>query len=82
MALRFNEPVDRLLARHPLTVVWSSAAHGKHMKSRPPVEGKGAEWNVVLEGDRLERLRRCPGAWRGFLYLGRSPVGEAAARVG
>jgi hypothetical protein len=81
LPLRFSEPLDGLVRRHPLTIVWSSACHGKHMKSRPPVEAKGAALTVKLEGERLERLRRYPGEWKGFLYFGRTPVGEAAARV-
>jgi hypothetical protein len=51
------------------------------MKSRPPVEAEGKALKVRLEGERLERLRRYPGEWKGFLYFGRTPVGEAAARV-
>lgn len=81
LALRFSEPLGCLVRRHPLTIVWSSARHGKHMKSRPPVEAEGRELTVKLEGERLERLRRYPGEWRGFLYLGKTQVGEAAARV-
>ncbi len=81
LALKFSEPLDGLVSRHPLTIVWSSAAHGKHMKSRPPVAAEGRGLTVKLEGDRLERLRRYPGDWKGFLYFGRTPVGEAAARV-
>jgi hypothetical protein len=81
LALRFSEPLGCLVRRHPLTIVWSSARHGKHMKSRPPVEAEGKALTVKLEGERLERLRRYPGEWRGFLYLGKTQVGEAAARV-
>jgi hypothetical protein len=81
LAMRFSEPLEGLVRRHPLTIVWSSARHGKHMKSKPPVEAEGKALTVKLEGERLERLRRYPGEWRGFLYLGRTPVGEAAARV-
>ncbi len=81
LALRFSEPLDGLVARHPLTIVWSSAAHGKHMKSKPPVAASGRGLTVKLEGERLERLRRYPGDWKGFLYFGRTPIGEAAARV-
>ncbi len=81
LALRFSEPLDGLVARHPLTIVWSSAVHGKHMKSRPPVAAQGKGLTVKLEGERLERLRRYPGDWKGFLYFGRTPIGEAAARV-
>jgi hypothetical protein len=81
LALRFSEPLDGLVRRHPLTIVWSSARHGKHMKSKPPVEAVGCSLKVKLEGERLERLRRYPGEWKGFLYFGRTPVGEAAARV-
>jgi hypothetical protein len=81
LPLRFSEPLDGLVRRHPLTIVWSSARHGKHMKSRPPVAAEGRGLTVKLEGERLERLRRYPGDWRGFLYLGRTPVGEAAAKV-
>jgi hypothetical protein len=81
LALRFTAPLDGLVARHPLTIVWSSAAHGKHMKSRPPAAAHGRALTVRLEGERLERLRRYPGDWKGFLYFGRTPVGEAAARV-
>ncbi|MGQ0612623.1 MAG: hypothetical protein ACT4PV_02575 [Planctomycetaceae bacterium] len=82
LPLSFNEPVGRFLARHPLTVVWSSAVHGKHMKSRPPARAREREVTVALEGERLDRLRRHPGDWKGFLYLGRTPVGAAALRVG
>jgi hypothetical protein len=81
LALRFTEPLDGLVARHPLTIVWSSAAHGKHMKSRPPATARGRALTVRLEGERLARLRRYPGEWKGFLYFGRTPIGEAAARV-
>jgi hypothetical protein len=81
LEVRFSEPLDGLVRRHPLTIVWSSARHGKHMKSRPPVEAEGKALRVKLEGERLERLRRYPGEWKGFLYLGRTPVGETAARV-
>jgi hypothetical protein len=81
LEVRFSEPLDGLVRRHPLTIVWSSARHGKHMKSRPPVEAAGKALKVRLEGERLERLRRYPGEWKGFLYLGRTPVGETAARV-
>jgi hypothetical protein len=81
LPLRFSEPLGCLVRRHPLTIVWSSARHGKHMKSRPPVEVRGRALTVRLEGERLERLRRYPGEWRGFLYLGKTQVGEAAARV-
>jgi hypothetical protein len=81
MSLRFTEPVGPLLRRHPLTIVWSSAKHGKHMKSRPPVRADGRAVMVKLDADRLERLRRYPGDWKGFLYLGRTAVGETAARV-
>ncbi|MEM8884343.1 MAG: hypothetical protein AAGD14_09755 [Planctomycetota bacterium] len=80
--VRFNEEVEPLLARHPLTVVWSSARHGKHMKSRPPVETMGRKAVIRLEGERLERLQRYPGEWKGFLYLDGHEVGEAVARVG
>jgi len=80
LPLRFSEPVDGLLRRHPLTIVWS--AHGKHMKSQPPVEVRGAACQVHLDRDRLDRLRRYPGDWNGFLYVGKTPVGKAAARVG
>ena len=52
------------------------------MKSRPPVEAEGRCCTVKLDRDRLERLRRYPGDWKGFLYLGKTPVGETAARVG
>ena len=82
LPLRFNQPVAPLLRRHPLTVVWSSRRYGKHMKSRPPVTADGSRLTIRLDRDRVERLARYPGAWRGFLYLGRTQVGEAAARVG
>lgn len=81
LEMRFSEPLDGLVRRHPLTIVWSSARHGKHMKSKPPAEAAGRALTVRLEGERLERLRRYPGEWRGFLYLGRTHVGEACARV-
>ncbi|HEX5137997.1 MAG TPA: hypothetical protein VFY93_13560 [Planctomycetota bacterium] len=81
LPLRFSEPLGCLVRRHPLTIVWSSACHGKHMKSRPPVDMRGNALTVRLEGERLERLRRYPGEWKGFLYLGKTQVGEAAARV-
>ncbi|MHC4955449.1 MAG: hypothetical protein ACYTGZ_16475 [Planctomycetota bacterium] len=82
LSFRFNHDVQALLARHPLTIVWSSARHGKHMKSQPPVEVAGRRAVVSLEGERLERLRRFPGDWKGFLYLDGTPLGEATARVG
>ena len=82
MPLRFSERVESILRRHPLTIVWSSSGQGKHMKSRPPVAAKGKKCTVKLDADRLERLRRYPGLWKGFLYIGRTLVGEAAARVG
>ena len=80
--LRFNRPVQGLVRRHPLTVVWSSSKHGKHMKSQPPVEVDGRKAVVRLDGERLKRLRKFPGDWKGFLYLDGRPVGEATARVG
>ena len=82
LKFRFNQDIGRVLARHPLTIVWSSARHGKHMKSRPRVEAEGRNAVVRLEGERLERLQRCPGEWKGFLYLDGRPVGNATARVG
>jgi len=82
LKFRFNHDIDRVLKRHPLTIVWSSARHGKHMKSRPPVEASGRNAVVRLDGDRLDRLRQYPGEWKGFLYLDGRPVGEATARVG
>ncbi|MHC4937528.1 MAG: tetratricopeptide repeat protein [Planctomycetota bacterium] len=82
LPLRFNHEVAGLLDRHPLTVVWSSARHGKHMKSRPPVDLDGRKAVIRLDGERLERLRRYPGEWKGFFYLDGREVGEAIARVG
>ena len=82
LPLRFNHEVEGLLDRHPLTVVWSSARHGKHMKSRPPVESQGRNAVIRLDGERLNRLRRYPGEWKGFFYLDGRAVGEAVARVG
>ena len=82
LPLRFNREVGRLLARHPLTVVWSSARHGKHMKSRPPVETEGKRAILRLDEERIERLRRYPGDWKGFFYLDGREVGKATARVG
>jgi len=82
LPLRFSERVCGLMRRHPLTIVWSCAGHGKHMKSRPPVKVRGHEATVRLDGDRLDRLRRYPGEWNGFLYLGKTQVGRAAAKVG
>jgi len=82
LKFRFNHDIRRVLERHPLTIVWSSARHGKHMKSRPPVEANGRKAVVRLDGKRLERLRKFPGDWKGFLYLDGRPVGEATARVG
>ncbi|MEE8106883.1 MAG: hypothetical protein V3T86_15220 [Planctomycetota bacterium] len=80
--LPFNRPLCRgLLRRNPLTIVWSCSGQGKHMKSRPPVKVSGQRLEVKLDRDRVERLRRYPGNWRGFLYLGNTPVGEAVARV-
>ena len=79
--LRFSEPVGKLAKRHPLIIVWSCARHGKHMKSRPPTKADGRRLDVELGAERLDRLRRYPGLWKGFLYLGKTPVGEAAARV-
>jgi hypothetical protein len=81
LALRFSEPVDRLLERHPLQIVWSCASFGKHMKSRPPVDAEGKRCTVRLNRKRLDQLRRFPGDWKGFLYLGKTPVGETTARV-
>jgi len=82
LELRFSDDVDRgLLRRHPLTIVWSCARHGKHMRSRPPARAEGQRCTVELNGERVDRLRRYPGDWRGFLYLGKTAVGEAAARV-
>lgn len=81
LPLRFTGELDGVLRRNPLTIVWSSAAHGKHMKSRPPVEARGRSLTVRLDRDRLARLQRYPGEWKGFLYLGGRPVGEAGARV-
>ena len=82
MKLRFNHEVEGVIGRHPLTIVWSSARHGKHMKSQPPVETSGRHALVKLDGERLQRLRRFPGEWKGFLYLDGQSVGEATARVG
>ena len=82
LSLRFSEPVKGLTRRHPLTIVWSSAAHGKHMKSRPPAKADGERLVVHLDRDRIDRLRRFPGEWKGFLYLGKTQVGETAALVG
>ena len=79
--LRFSEPIGKLAKRHPLTIVWSCARHGKHMKSRPPAKADGRRLEIELSAERLDRLRRYPGLWKGFLYLGKTPVGEAAARV-
>ncbi len=80
--LRFSDELDRgLLRRHPLTIVWSCARHGKHMRSHPPARVSGRACTVELNEERVERLRRYPGEWRGFLYLGKTQVGEAAARV-
>lgn len=82
LPLRFNGNLGKLLKRHPLTVVWSSARHGKHMKSKPPVDTEGSNAILKLDGKRLERLRRYPGEWKGFLYLGGREIGNATARVG
>ena len=82
LPLRFNHDVAGLLDRHPLTVVWSSARHGKHMKSRPPVDLDGTKAVIRLDGERLQRLQRYPGEWKGFFYLDGREVGEAVARVG
>jgi len=82
LSLKFTEPVSNVVRDHPLTIVWSSSAHGKHMKSKPPVVVDGKKARVKLDGPRLERLRRYPGHWKGFLYLGKTQVGEAVARVG
>ena len=82
LPLQFNRQLGRLLKRHPLTVVWSSARHGKHMKSSPPVETKGRHATLRLDATRLERLRRYPGDWKGFFYLDGHEVGNATARVG
>jgi len=79
--LPLNRSPGRLVRRHPLTIVWSSAAHGRHMKSRPPARLRDGAIEVTLDRDRLARLRACPGAWRAFLYLGETRVGEATARV-
>ena len=80
--LQFNRQLGRILKRHPLTVVWSSARHGKHMKSTPPVETQGRQATLRLDATRLERLRRYPGDWKGFFYLDGHEVGNATARVG
>jgi len=80
--LQFNHEPGALLDRHPLTVVWSSASHGKHMKSRPPVEVDGRSAVLRLDRERLGRLQRYPGEWKGFFYLDGREVGEAVARVG
>jgi hypothetical protein len=82
LPLRFSEPLNGLIRRHPLTIVWSSARQGKHMRSQPPVAVHGKKCTVKLNEDRIDRLRRHPGDWRGFLYLGKTQVGETAARVG
>ncbi len=82
LALRFNEPLEGVVRDHPLTIVWSSSRHGKHMKSKPPVEVDGTKARVLLNRERIARLRRYPGDWKGFLYLGKTQVGEAVARVG
>jgi len=82
LAVRFNRTLRGLVRRHPLTVVWSSARYGKHMKSRPPARARGRELALHLDAERIGRLARYPGEWRGFLYLGRRQVGEAVARVG
>jgi hypothetical protein len=82
LAVRFNRTLRGLVRRHPVTVVWSSARYGKHMKSRPPVEARGRELALHLDAERIGRLARYPGEWKGFLYLGRRQVGEAVARVG
>lgn len=79
LPLHFSVPIKRLLRRHPLTIVWSR--NGKHMKSQPPVETKGQAVTVKLNRDRLDRLRQYPGDWKGFLYLGKTHVGDTAARV-
>jgi len=82
LTLPFNRALCRgLLRRNPLTIVWSCSGQGKHMKSRPPVKVSGKRIEVELDHERVERLRRYPGNWRGFLYLGNTPVGEAVARV-
>ncbi len=80
--LQFNRPVQCLVRRHPLTVVWSSSKHSKHMKSRPPVEARGKTATLKLDDERIGKLSRYPGEWRGFLYVGGRQVGEASARVG
>jgi len=82
LPLRFNREVGDLLERFPLTVVWSSARHGKHMKSRPPVEADGRSAVLKLDEERLGRLRQYPGEWKGFFYLDGREVGQAVARVG
>jgi hypothetical protein len=81
-SLKFNHDLGRLLDQHPLTVVWSSSRHGKHMKSRPPVEAEGRRAVLRLDAERLDRLREYPGDWKGFFYLDGREVGEAVARVG
>jgi hypothetical protein len=81
LAIPLNAAPGCLVRRHPLTIVWSSAQHGRHMKSRPPARARGAEIAVTLDANRLGRLRAHPGFWRAFLYLGKTQVGEATARV-
>jgi len=82
LELSFSAPVGGLLRRHPLQVVWSSAAYNKHMKSRPPVRARGRRCRIELDRTRLDRLRRYPGLWKAFIYVDKTAVGKAAARVG
>ena len=85
LPLRFNRDVGRpARPAIPLTVVWSSARHGKHMKSRPPVETRRQARGdpAPRQGAASRRLRRYPGDWKGFFYLDGREVGNATARVG
>ena len=80
--LRFSESLGCVARRHPPNVVWTCASHNQHMKSRRSIKVKGRECRVKLDRKKIEQLRRFPGLWRCILRLGKTEVGEAAARVG
>lgn len=81
LTMRFSHSVKGLVRRHKPNVVWTCAEQNQHMKSRRSVKVKGRECRVTLDGKRLKQLRKYPGKWRCILRLGRTEVGEAAARV-
>lgn len=80
--LRFNESVDGLARRHPPSVVWTCSEQNQHMKSRRSVKVKDRDCTITLDRKKIKQLRRYPGHWRCIVRLGKTEVGEAAARVG